>query len=289
MPACMHPYWRHCRRKQHEDDPDGEAAKMTPTLSIVRSGAAEDVARESEQPRNAAAEAPEKAWDAQQFAQEQIRGLVRRVFLQGWPRPARQVVFSSAGSQVEVASVCRKAGEVLAAERAGRVALVEANVRTKALELSFGRTSNDGEDSTETAGALRKSSRQVGRNLWLVSAAAFLGCGENGNNSAWLLSRRRIKAGIRLCVNPCFPSWGSGWKRGFSWPSRRRTGTRSRCTSDAAAERNENPRAAFGCACEIAGNGFARPSVSDSGEVVPKTVGRGQYGAVRHAGNCVAR
>jgi Mrp family chromosome partitioning ATPase len=185
----MHPYWRHCRRKPHEDDPDDEAAKMTATLSIVRGTVAEDVACESEQPRNAAADAPEKAWDPLQFAQEQIRGLVRRVFLQGWPRPARQVVFSSAGSLVEVASVCRKAGEVLAAERAGRVALVEANVRTKALELSFGRTSNDGEDSTETAGALRKSSRQVGRNLWLVSAVAFLGCGENGNNSAWLLSR----------------------------------------------------------------------------------------------------
>src|SRR5579864_5898744 len=90
---------------------------------------------------------------------------------------------------------------------------------------------------------------------------------------------RRIKAGIRLCVNPCFPSWGSGWKRGFSWPSRRRTGTRTRCASHTAAERNENPRAAVGCECEIAGNGFARPSVSDSGEVVPKAVGRERYGA----------
>lgn len=140
LPACTHPYWRHCRRKPHEDDPEGEAAKMTATLSIVRGGAAEIVACESEQLRNDAAEAPEKAWDAQQFAQEQIRGLVRRVFLQRWPRPARQVVFSSAGSQVEVASVCRKAGAVLAAERAGRVVLVEADVRTKALERSFGRS-----------------------------------------------------------------------------------------------------------------------------------------------------
>jgi Mrp family chromosome partitioning ATPase len=162
---------------------------MTAALRIVRDGVVEDLACQSEQPGNAVAEAPEKAWDAQQFAQEQIRGLVRRVFLQGWPRPARQVVFSSAGHQVEIASVCRRAGEALAAERAGRVALVEADIQTKALELSFGRTSNDGEDISETAGALRKSSRQVARNLWLVSAAAFLGCGENGNNSAWFLSR----------------------------------------------------------------------------------------------------
>jgi transcription antitermination factor NusG len=90
---------------------------------------------------------------------------------------------------------------------------------------------------------------------------------------------RRIKARIQLCAHPCFPSRGGGWKRGFSWPSRRRTGTRTRCTSDTAAERNENPRAAVGCECEIAGNGFARPTVSDSGEVVPEAVGRGRYGA----------
>lgn len=162
---------------------------MTATFSIVRGGMADNVACESEQPRHVAAEASEIAWDAQQFAQEQIRGLVRMVFLQGWPRPVRQVVFSSASPQVEMASVCRRAGEVLAAERAGRVALVEADIRTRALELSFGRTSNDGEKSSETAGALRKSSRQVAPNLWLLSAPVFLGCGENGNNSAWFLSR----------------------------------------------------------------------------------------------------
>jgi Mrp family chromosome partitioning ATPase len=162
---------------------------MTATFNMLLGGVADDLACESEQPRNAAVEAPDKAWDAQKFGKEQIRGLVRRVFLQGWPRPARQVVFSCSGREVEIASVCRRAGDALAAERAGRVALVEADVRTKALELSFGRTSNDSEKSLEGAGALRKSSRQVAPNLWLVSAAVFLGCGENGNNSAWFLSR----------------------------------------------------------------------------------------------------
>ena len=160
---------------------------MTATLSILRGGITEDVAIEAEQ-RDVTTAVHENGWDARQFAREQMRGLVRRVFLQGWPRPARQVVFSAAGPHVEIASVCRKAGEVLAEERAGRVALVEADIRTQALERSFGRTGNDGEDSAETAG-LRKSSRQVARNLWLVSAAAFLGSAENGNNSAWFLSR----------------------------------------------------------------------------------------------------
>jgi len=162
---------------------------MATTLGIVRGDLAEDVATKTEQPGQEMAAPGAKDWDAQQFAQEQIRGLVRRVFLQGWPRPARQVVFSPASPQVEVASVCRKAGEALAAECAGRVALVEAEARTRALEQSYGRTGNIGEEIAETAGALRKSSRQVGRNLWLVSAGTFLGSGENAHNSAWFLSR----------------------------------------------------------------------------------------------------
>jgi len=37
---------------------------------------------------------PELAgWDPDAFGEEQIRGLVRQVFLPGWPKPARQVVF----------------------------------------------------------------------------------------------------------------------------------------------------------------------------------------------------
>ncbi len=162
---------------------------MVATLSIVRGNVAETGAAKAEQSRDGMAALQAKEWDAQQYAHEQIQGLVRKVFLQGWPRPARQVVFSAAGSQVEVASVCRKAGEVLAAECAGRVALVEADARARALEHTYGRTPNDGGDIAETAGALRKSSRQVARNLWLVAAGTFLGSGENTHNTAWFLGR----------------------------------------------------------------------------------------------------
>lgn len=165
-----------------------EEEKMAATLSVVRGNEAETDVK-AEQSRDGVAALEANHWDAQQYAHEQIRGLVRKVFLQGWPRPARQVVFSAAGSQVDMASVCRKAGEVLAAECAGRVALVEADSRTRALEQSYGRTRNDGEDLAEMTGALRKSSRQVTRNLWLVAASTFLGSSENAHNTAWFLNR----------------------------------------------------------------------------------------------------
>lgn len=108
------------------------------------------------------------SWNPTQFAREQIQGLVRRVFIPGWPRPARQVVFSAADAETDVSKLCRFVGEVLASERAGNVCLVEANTRTSALEKSLGGTSNDGAYISQGAGAVRKSCRQISQNLFLV-------------------------------------------------------------------------------------------------------------------------
>ena len=77
-------------------------------------------------------------WNPQQFGEEQIRGLVRRVFSPGWPRPSSQVVFSAADDGIDIASLCRRTGGMLAREGVGRVCLIEANLRSRALELSLG-------------------------------------------------------------------------------------------------------------------------------------------------------
>lgn len=162
---------------------------MTASLSILQSGAAPQVALREELVREIAEGQAQPAWNPQRFAHDQIRNLVRRVFLQGWPRPARQVVFSTIHSRVDLAWICRTTGEILTADGGGRVAIVETDLHTPAFEKSFGRTSNDGGGYAETAGAVRKSSLQVARNLWLVPARVFLGCAENEHNAAWLCSR----------------------------------------------------------------------------------------------------
>jgi Mrp family chromosome partitioning ATPase len=183
---------------------------MSASLSILRRVAG-NVAEEENSACVGPARDGERTWDPQQFAQEQMRGLVRRVFLQGWPRPARQVVFSAVSPQIDTASLCRKAGEVLAAEGAGRVSLVEASFQSPALEQSFGGTSNDGGGYSETAGALRKSSRQVAHNLWLVPVATFLGCGENEHNLAWLRSRLgELRREFDFAVIHALPTGESG-------------------------------------------------------------------------------
>ena len=67
------------------------------------------------------------AWNPDRFGEEQIRSLVRQVFLPGWPKPARQVVFCAV-EDGDVAGICLRVGQVLAAQIPGNVALVEAHL-----------------------------------------------------------------------------------------------------------------------------------------------------------------
>jgi Mrp family chromosome partitioning ATPase len=114
---------------------------------------------------------------------------VRSVFLPGWPRPAHQVVFSAADDHSDGAAVCIAAAELLARENGVRVCLVEVNLRHPTLEQSFGGTSSNGVVLEGATGSLRKSSRQLRNNLWLVTRALFFGSPENATNLPWLRSR----------------------------------------------------------------------------------------------------
>src|SRR5271154_4714393 len=67
--------------------------------------------------------------DRDAFAEEQIRGLVRQVFLPGWPKPAHQVVFSSVDPETDISAICMQVGLALSAQAQGTTCLVEANLR----------------------------------------------------------------------------------------------------------------------------------------------------------------
>jgi hypothetical protein len=68
-----------------------------------------------------------EGWNPENFAREQIRGLVRQVFFSGGARPVRQVVFSAVEAETEIWSICRQVAEVLALETTGRVAVTGRN------------------------------------------------------------------------------------------------------------------------------------------------------------------
>jgi Mrp family chromosome partitioning ATPase len=107
------------------------------------------------------------SFSSAEFAREQVRGLVRRLFVPGWPRPYRQVVFSTADIDTDVSFVCRSVAEILA-DSAARVCLVGANVRAHPLDHIVGGTRNDGGDVLNQSGPKRTSSRQISQNLFVV-------------------------------------------------------------------------------------------------------------------------
>jgi Mrp family chromosome partitioning ATPase len=125
----------------------------------------------------------------EEFAQAQIRELARQVFFSGNLRGARHVVFSGASTTTSIASICRRVAETVAAGSLGRVGLVEADYSSRAPAEDYGRSNNDGIDSEESAGALRLSSHQIQKNVWLVPSKTFLGTQASPFSMMWLRGR----------------------------------------------------------------------------------------------------
>ncbi len=118
-------------------------------------------------------------WNPEDFAREQIRGLVRRVFFSNVERPVRQVVFSAMDQETDVKSICRQVGEALALEATGSVALVGEHPQVLRDPDTCRSKNLDGSAS------LHEAAIRLRGNLWLVPA------GEKGGQrgtSAWLHS-----------------------------------------------------------------------------------------------------
>jgi hypothetical protein len=97
-------------------------------------------------------------WTREEFAREQIRSLVRRIFLQGDLFPVRQVVFSAAGSNVDVSGICDQVGQALALETSADIAVV---IR-QPVEKDVVRFPGPGS-------GIKSSATRMGANLWFVT------------------------------------------------------------------------------------------------------------------------
>jgi len=113
-----------------------------------------------------------EGWNSESFACEQIRGLVRQLFFSSASRSVKQVVFCPLDSQTETADLCKRAGEALAAETPGTVAVVTRTARDRGREATIGE---------QTSAAIREmplSSVQnpipPRSNLWLLNEKEIL-------------------------------------------------------------------------------------------------------------------
>jgi hypothetical protein len=99
-------------------------------------------------------------WNPEDFAREQIRILVRRVFFTNGVRPVKQLVFSAAEPDTDVASICDQVGRTLALETPAHVAIVVREPWAREMIRSHPRY--------VARGAIKSWSTQIGTNLWRV-------------------------------------------------------------------------------------------------------------------------
>jgi Mrp family chromosome partitioning ATPase len=119
------------------------------------------------------------------FAGQQVRGLIQQVFFPGWPRPARQVVFSSVDPDTDTAAVCCRVCQSMAQQLPGTVCAVEADLHSLKLEKSMIADCAIGEPFAISS----KSGNQLGQNLWLLTSRAFLKNQTAQLSAAWLRPR----------------------------------------------------------------------------------------------------
>lgn len=136
-------------------------------------------AEEAELPRFRAA-CDTKVWNPKEFAREQIRSLVRRVFFAGGGQPVKQVIFSAADPNTDVAYICDQVGQALALETRADIAIVS---RQPLVDQRARSHSHYG-----MSFAIKSRSTRAAINLWRVPEFAMDACGEESGTVAYWLS-----------------------------------------------------------------------------------------------------
>jgi len=131
-------------------------------------------------------------WNPADFARQQIRGLVQRVFLANGSVPLRQVVFSAVGQQQDVGGLCDQVGEALALETHADVAIVSR-------EHSSAQTVKASQHTA--AGAIKTRSTRLTSNLWRVPGFDPRDCGEaSGTAAYWLFCLAELREEFEYSV-----------------------------------------------------------------------------------------
>jgi hypothetical protein len=94
-------------------------------------------------------------WSPERFAREQIRGLVRRLFLRSGVPAIRQVIFSAIGRDQDLANICRSIGQALAEDVIADIAVVAGRGAPR---------------MQREPTSLKQIGTHVQQNLWLIPA-----------------------------------------------------------------------------------------------------------------------
>ncbi len=118
------------------------------------------------------------SWNPEDFAREQIRGLVRQVFFSSRIPPVKQVVFSAAEPHTNVSGICEKVGWALAQETSASIAIVGSEHQTPMIERrDRGRVS-----------PMKSRSTHIASNLWRVWGVGSMEGDEDFRSARYWLS-----------------------------------------------------------------------------------------------------
>jgi hypothetical protein len=132
-------------------------------------------------------------WNPENFAREQIRGLVRRVFFTSPTRPVKQVVFSAAEPHTDVAGICDQVGQALALETRAHIAVVGRNPPVEEMVRAHPRGMG--------GAAIKSWSTQTAINLWRVPGFGLRQCGEeSGTGRYWLSCLAELRSEFEYAV-----------------------------------------------------------------------------------------
>jgi len=135
-------------------------------------------------------------WNPRDFAREQIRGLVRRVFFTNPADSARQVVFSAAEPGTDVGTICDQVGHALALETSAEIAILSQD--SSAAES--GPVVQDGCRRAETA-RIRSWSTPLATNLWLVPELGLRErCPEAATSRYWEWALAELRSDFEYVV-----------------------------------------------------------------------------------------
>jgi hypothetical protein len=121
---------------------------------------------ESEQARKLTFAEPPTTWSPESFGREQVRRLVRQLFLCSDEKRARHVLFSAVDRETNIDCITRLVAEGLALEKVGTVGVM--GCYPKIPSESGGPVQVKGEDRRSETAGLRQSGLRLRENLWLL-------------------------------------------------------------------------------------------------------------------------
>jgi hypothetical protein len=132
-------------------------------------------------------------WNPEDFAREQIRGLVQRVFFASGGQAVKQVVFSAAEPHTDVANICNQVGRALALETSFHIAIVGREHRPAEMVRAHPRYAG--------RAAIKSWSTQTAINLWCVPGLGLRECAEeSGTGPYWLACLAELRNEFEYAV-----------------------------------------------------------------------------------------